>query len=141
MPIGPVMQRRYPASAITACPMRSPAAVFAPHQPEEVDIKLTDDLFIKTVVVPDAGTIIPTHSHEHAHVTLLSVGSMRVTVDGDEVGVFTASPRPVAILVKAHAMHNFTTLTPGVVYSCIHALHGTDEVAIHAYNGLNFVKD
>jgi len=99
----------------------------APNQPVSTEIKLTDDLFIKTAVVADAGTIIPTHAHGYDHVTLLAYGSMRVVAGDTMLGDFTG---PVGILIKAHVMHTMITLTDGVVFACIHALHGTDGVAV-----------
>ena len=99
----------------------------APNQPVSTEIKLTDDLFVKTAVVADAGTIIPTHAHSYDHVTLLAYGSMRVEADGVMLGDYTG---PIGILIRAHVKHTMTTLTDGVVFACIHALHGTDGVAI-----------
>jgi hypothetical protein len=105
----------------------------APNQPVSTEIKLTDDLFIKTAVVADAGTIIPTHAHTYDHVTLLAYGSMRVVAGDEALGDFTG---PVGILIKARVKHTMTTLTPGVVFACIHALHGTDGVEIDAMHEL-----
>lgn len=105
----------------------------AENQPVSVEIKLTDDLFVKTGTVADAGTIIPTHAHKYDHITLLAHGSMRVMADGDALGDFTG---PAGILIKAGIKHMFLTLTPGVVFCCIHALHGTDGVEIDALHEL-----
>jgi len=99
----------------------------AVNQPVSVDIKLTDDLFIKTAVVADAGTVIPTHAHTYDHVTLLAYGSMRVVAGDAVLGEFIG---PVGILIRAGIKHTMTTLTPGVVFACIHAVHGTDNVEI-----------
>lgn len=99
----------------------------APNQPVSTEIKLTDDLFIKTAVVADVGTVIPTHAHSYDHITLLACGSMRVVADGVMLGDYTG---PTGILIKAHVKHTMTTLTDGVVFACIHALHGTDAVEI-----------
>lgn len=107
----------------------------AEHQPVSIEIKLTDDLFIKTAHVADAGTIIPTHAHKYDHVTLLAYGSMRVEADGVSLGEFAG---PVGILIRAGVKHTMTTLTPGVVFCCIHALHGTDGVEIDEEHHLQF---
>jgi hypothetical protein len=37
---------------------------------------------------------------------------------------------PAGILIRAGVKHTMTTLTDGVVFACIHALHGTDGVEI-----------
>lgn len=99
----------------------------APNQPVSIEIKLTDDLFVKTATVADAGTIIPTHSHRWDHITLLAYGSMRVMADGDLLGDFTG---PVGILIKAGVKHMFLTTSPGVVFACIHAVRGADDIGI-----------
>lgn len=101
----------------------------APNQPVSVEIKLTDDLFVKTAMVADAGTIIPIHAHKYDHITLLAYGSMRVEAEGEAPADFTG---PLGLLIKAGVKHAFLTLTPGVVYACIHALHGTENVEIDA---------
>jgi len=99
----------------------------ADPQPASVEIKLTDDLFIKTATVEKAGTIFPTHAHAYDHVTLLAVGSMRVFADDEWLGDYTG---PVGILIRARIKHRMVTLSDGVVFACIHALHGTDGVEI-----------
>lgn len=106
------------------------------EQPVTVDLKLTDDLFIKTVVVQHAGSIIPQHAHKFSHVTLLAVGSMRVWADGVPLGDFTG---PTGILIRAEVKHRMETLTDGVVFACVHALHGSGDVEIHEEHQLDFV--
>ena len=93
------------------------------EQPVVVDIKLTDDLFVKAMTVAKAGTIMGQHSHTYDHVTLLAYGAMRVEADGMMLGDYVG---PVGILIRAGVKHTMTTLTDGVVFACIHALHGTD---------------
>ena len=99
----------------------------AANQPVSIEIKLTDDLFVKTATVADAGTIIPTHAHRYDHITLLAYGSMRIVAGDEMLGDFTG---PVGVLIKAGVKHTMTTLTDGVVFACIHALRGTDGVEI-----------
>ena len=43
------------------------------------------------------------------------------------------------IVIEARTLHRFETLTPGVVLSYIHALHGSDEPPVSEFNGLDFV--
>jgi hypothetical protein len=78
--------------------------------------------------VAHAGTVIPTHAHTYDHITLLSVGRMSVWADEEPLGEFVG---PVGILIRARAKHRMLTLTDGVVFACVHALHGTDDVEIH----------
>ena len=74
----------------------------------------------ENAMVRDAGTLIAQHSHTYDHITLLACGSMRVQAGGEMLGDFTG---PVGILIKAGVKHRMTTLTDGVVFCCIHALH------------------
>lgn len=108
------------------------------EQPETVDLKLTPDLFIKTAVVKLAGTVIPTHAHSYDHVTLLAVGRLRIWADDELLGEFTG---PTGILIRAKAKHRMLTLTDGVVFACIHALHGTADVEIDEEHHITFEDD
>ena len=105
------------------------------EQPVTADLKLTDDLFIKTAVVQLAGTVIPTHAHAYDHVTLLAVGRMSVWADDVPLGEFTG---PTGILIRARVKHRMLTLTDGVVFACVHVLHGTDDVEIHEEHQIDF---
>jgi hypothetical protein len=96
-------------------------------EPVSTEIKLTADLFIKTAQLAKAGTPVLQHAHKYDHVTLLAYGSMRVWADDEMLGDYTG---PVGILIRAHVRHRMVTLTDGVVFCCIHALHGTDAVEI-----------
>ena len=98
------------------------------EQPVTLDLKLTDDLFIKTAVVQHAGTVIPSHAHAYDHVTLLAVGRMSVWADDVLLGEFTG---PTGILIRARVKHRMITLTDGVVFACVHALHGSGAPEIH----------
>jgi hypothetical protein len=97
------------------------------HQPVVTDIKLTDDLFIKTMQIADVGTLIPQHSHKYDHVSLLAHGSVRVQANGEMLGDYHA---PAGILIRSGVKHTFLTLTDGVVIACIHALHGTADIEV-----------
>lgn len=90
----------------------------AVEQPVTTDIKILPGLFIKTAIVPKAGTIIPQHSHNTDHVTLLAVGTMRVWADDVLLGDYTG---PTGILIRARTKHRFCTMTDGLVFACIHA--------------------
>src|SRR3954466_13946260 len=103
------------------------------EQPVSVEIRMTDDLFIKTATAPLVGTVFPTHAHAWDHITLLAVGKMRVWADDVLLGDYTG---PTGILIQAGVKHRFETLTEGVVFACIHALHNTADVEITAEHHL-----
>jgi hypothetical protein len=103
------------------------------RQPVMTDIKMTEDLYVKHYRVPDAGTIMPQHSHTFDHVTLLAYGSMRVVAGDVMLGDYHA---PAGIVIRARVKHTMTTLTDGVVFACIHALDNTEDIEIEELHEL-----
>lgn len=100
---------------------------------EQVSIKIADDLFIKTYEINQRHVMLPQHSHEYDHVSLISNGAVRVWKDDVLIGDFHA---PQAITIERHCKHKFLTLTDRVTLSCIHHLHDTDEVEVHDENNI-----
>lgn len=90
-------------------------------------MKLDDDWFAKVVKVKDALTLIPQHSHESSHATVLMTGTMRIWADEELLGDFHA---PTVVLIKARSKHRMLTLTEDVTFACVHALNGAGEVRI-----------
>jgi quercetin dioxygenase-like cupin family protein len=108
----------------------------AERQPETVELVVYAGIYCKTYRVPDAGTVLPQHSHAFSHLTFVASGAVYVERDGEPAGRYDA---PALIRIPAHTMHAFTTLAPDVVLACIHnADHaGTDgEPAIAAEHHL-----
>lgn len=108
------------------------------EQPVSVEIKLDDDWFIKTADVKHAGTVIPTHSHEVSHATVLASGSMRVWADDELLGDFVG---PTAILIKAKVKHRMLTLTDNVVFACVHYLNGTGDLRVDEEHHVEFEEN
>lgn len=84
--------------------------------------------FIREMLTPDAGTIIPTHAHTYDHISYLAAGSVRVWRDDVLVGDYMA---PAAIQIPARAKHRFLTLEPWTLVLCIHAVAEAEDVDIH----------
>lgn len=76
-------------------------------------------VYVKEMLTPDAGTVIPQHSHHYDHLSYLAAGEVGVWRDGEYVGVFQA---PAAIRIPAGAKHSFTTLKPYTLILCIHSV-------------------
>jgi quercetin dioxygenase-like cupin family protein len=87
------------------------------NQPEETEIALYAGIFIKVYTVQDVGTLIPQHSHEHPHATLLMKGAIQAWRDGEYLGLLQA---PAIIRIPAHTMHKFMTTVPDVRLACLH---------------------
>src|SRR4051812_4164940 len=98
----------------------------AEHQPTS-DLTLYAGIFVKTWAVRDAGTMLPQHSHQWPHLTLVVSGSVRVWRDHELMGDFTA---PETIKIPALAKHMFQTLAGNTVLACIHASEAAEiEIA------------
>jgi hypothetical protein len=96
-------------------------------QPYGVEIHMSDDIFLKQMVVAHAGTYIPQHSHTYEHTTMVATGSIRVWEDGKLSGDFTA---PTGLMIKAGVKHTFLTLEPHTVLYCIHNMHNSRLVSL-----------
>ena len=76
-------------------------------------------VYVKEMLTPDAGTIIPQHSHAYPHLSYLAAGAVEVTQDGQAMGVVEA---PAAIRIPAGVKHTFKTLHPWTLILCIHSV-------------------
>lgn len=98
-------------------------------QPESIEFYSTDGVFVKTMHIKHANVLVPQHSHEYDHLSMLAKGSVRVWRDGVILGDFTA---PVGIEIKARTKHKFLSLEPDTLVLCIHNVSRTGQVDIHA---------
>ena len=97
-------------------------------QPETtIEIKMADGIFVKSTLIPEAGTILPQHAHSFDHLSMIASGAVRVWQDGELLGDFSA---PVGILIKARAKHKFLSLENNTLIYCIHNLHSAEAVDI-----------
>lgn len=101
------------------------AAVEQP--PDGAEWTTADGVFIKQMFIAKAGTMIPQHSHEYAHVSMLAVGSVRLWADGEPLGDFKA---PMPLSIAAGTKHTFMALEDGTTVYCIHNLHGEKNITI-----------
>lgn len=97
------------------------------EQPISTDIKMADGVFMKTMRVQKAGTLIPQHSHVFPHISNLVRGRMRVFADGKDMGVYEA---PIGILIGAHIKHTFETLVDDTIVLCVHDIGTAEGVEI-----------
>lgn len=89
----------------------------AEHQPETISVTIYAGIYYKQYRVPDAGTLIPQHSHEFPHLTALLQGSIRAYRADAWLGDYHA---PAVVQIPAGVLHTFLTLTPDVALACIH---------------------
>lgn len=95
----------------------------AERQPE-TSLVLFAGIYLKTYTVPDAGTMLPQHSHKHPHISLIISGSVRVWCEDRMLGQFIG---PATVKIEARQKHSFLTLTDDVVLACIHATDAVDD--------------
>ena len=103
------------------------AAGPAAEQPLTVDLRVLDGVFIKSIQVHRAGTLIPQHSHKHAHATLLTAGGIKVWQDGVYEGEHVA---PAILSIAAGVKHLFQATTDGTLLFCIHNVARTGEIEV-----------
>ena len=76
-----------------------------------------DGAFVKTFVLPLAGSMVPQHAHGTAHLTAIVRGSIRVWVNGVLDRDYAA---PEGVVIPAQVFHNFQTLEADTLLMCIH---------------------
>ncbi len=119
-----------PDHVCTECTGQCAAAIpgaldFGVPQPIQTVVSEADGVLVRQIVIPQAGSVVPQHSHVHAHTTMLAAGLMRAWADGVLLGEFTA---PVPLHIPARVAHTFLTLSDGVVFYCIHRTDRTGAV-------------
>jgi quercetin dioxygenase-like cupin family protein len=84
----------------------------------EVQLTCVSNLFMRSMHFKHAGDIEQGHSHVFDHVSLLTAGSAKVTVEGVSK-IFTA---PHAIFIRRDWTHEIEALEDHTIMICIHAL-------------------
>lgn len=97
-------------------------------QPPIWEHRTVDGVFIKQMHIRQKDTLIPQHSHDHAHTSMLAAGSVRVWVEDQCIGDFKA-PHP--IFIEARKFHKFVSLEPDTIIYCIHNVSRNGEIQIH----------
>lgn len=80
---------------------------------------LCGGVYVKEMLTPKAGTIIPQHRHHYEHLSYVAAGAVEVWKDDAFMGVFEA---PAGIKIEAGAAHTFTTLRDWTLVLCIHSV-------------------
>lgn len=106
------------------CTCLEPAAE---QPPDDVEIHIADDVFVKQMRIAKAGTYIPQHSHKYDHLSMLAVGRVHVWADDKDMGEFTA---PCGITIKAGVKHTFKSLVDDTIVYCIHNAARADVAAV-----------
>ena len=93
------------------------------NQPK-VTISCVSNLFCRQMIFEKSGDVEIGHYHAFDHITFLSSGKLKVTVN-DKITEFTA---PQMIFISKDYRHELTALQNNTVAYCIHALRNGDKV-------------
>jgi quercetin dioxygenase-like cupin family protein len=91
-----------------------------------IQIGCVSNVYIRMMHFHNAGDIEHGHSHEFDHVSFLSKGSIKMTVEGVDA-TFKA---PHMIFVKKDLDHRIESLENDSILCCIHALRDMDHGTI-----------
>jgi hypothetical protein len=97
------------------------------QQPLTTEIRLAGSVFVKSLHVHKAGTLIEQHQHTYAHVSAITMGAVRVWKDGVPFGEHSA---PALLTIDAGVSHTFQTLTDSAVVLCIHAVADGEQIEL-----------
>jgi mannose-6-phosphate isomerase-like protein (cupin superfamily) len=90
------------------------------NKPEEEiveNIEIVADIYFRSVLLKENGTVIPQHKHTYDHATLVASGKARLWVNGTWVGDYESGK---AVHIKSNQEHIFQSLEPNTRLVCIH---------------------
>jgi len=93
------------------------------NNPEQI-LGAISNIFVRLLNFKNKGDIMHGHQHTFDHLSLLSYGSVKVTVDEKET-IFEA---PHLIYIRADKNHQIEALQDNTILSCIHALKDDGEL-------------
>jgi len=90
----------------------------------EIALSCVSSVYVRQMHFKNAGDIEQGHSHQFDHQTLLSKGSIKITLEGVE-NTYIA---PHIIFIRKDHRHELVALEDDTVVYCIHALRNGDDV-------------
>jgi hypothetical protein len=104
-----------------------------PEQPIVTDLSVTDDIFVKSHLIPKAETYLPQHQHAFSHASVIAAGSVRLWEGDMNRGLFKA---PATVTILANRPHTFLTLEDNTVILCIHNVSRTGDIEVTSENNM-----
>ena len=92
------------------------------------DIKIVDNVFVKMIPLNGIGDKVEGHAHVFDHITLLSVGSVKMKTVCEEKQTENDYTAPALIVTPKGVVHEFTSLTENSLLCCIHAIREKDDI-------------
>lgn len=105
----------------------------APPLTTSVEMIMADGVFVKTMGIPKAYTLVPQHSHTYDHTSVVAKGSVRLIENGQLIGDYHA---PKALLIRANHKHLFISLEDDTLILCIHNVSRSGVVEIESEHTL-----
>lgn len=99
---------------------------------KHIDLGFFGNIWVRQNIIEKTGDSHPGHTHYFDHVTLLTSGSVSVSVDDEEPKTFIA---PTFIVIRKESKHTITALTDDVNYYCVFALRNIDGEVIEDIYG------
>ena len=94
-----------------------------PNHPE-IALSCVSSVYVRQMHFKNKGDIEQGHSHQFDHQTLLSKGSIKITLEGIE-NTYTA---PHIIFIRKDHRHELVALEDDTIVYCIHALRDGNDV-------------
>lgn len=90
----------------------------------EISLSCVSSVYVRQMHFKKAGDVEQGHSHQFDHQTLLSKGSVKITLEGVE-NTYTA---PHIIFIRKDHRHELVALEDDTLVYCIHALRDGDDL-------------
>lgn len=100
---------------------------------EQIEIHSANGLYIRQVLIPKSGTVLPQHVHPTSHLTMVARGRVWVWQGKDGPHPYAA---PTGVLVKAGVPHTFMSREDDTLLYCIHSTSDPEMAAFLAAHGL-----
>jgi quercetin dioxygenase-like cupin family protein len=82
-------------------------------------------LYFRSILIPEAGTWVPQHVHDHDHATYCGQGAAEMYVNGEWVRRVEAGQ---AVEIKAGKEHAFRAIENNTRLTCVHDVQSAESV-------------
>ena len=103
---------------------KPPLPAAADSYPSVELIEEVAGIYFRSVLLANAGDVIPQHVHDHDHATFVGAGKARLWVDGVWSADYEAGR---AVEVKAGKSHVFQALEPNTRLACVHDVESAES--------------
>lgn len=100
----------------------------------EEELGFFGNIWVRQTLLEQTGDSAGGHTHYHDHITLLTSGSVKVTVEGHEPRIFHA---PTFIVIRKEHRHQIEALEDRTNFYCVFALRNLDGDVTDVYNDDN----